>query len=92
MTETIISSPTTQVNPHNSPILSELPDFWKEDDMSNYVKVSANVATAVKITALYARLSIGDERHGGGSGEDSNSIVNRKRGMPNNTVLFSYVV
>ena len=31
-----------------------------------------------KITALYERLSIGDERQRGGSGEDSNSIKHQK--------------
>jgi DNA invertase Pin-like site-specific DNA recombinase len=75
MTETIMALPSTQVNPHNSPILPKPPDFQKEDDMSNYVKTSANTTTAIKITALYARLSVGDERH---SNEDSNSIVNQK--------------
>jgi len=43
------------------------PNFRKEDKMNNYTK----------ITALYERLSIGDERQRT-SGEDSNSIQNQK--------------
>ena len=43
------------------------PDFRKEDDMSNYAKT----------TALYERLSIGDERQRN-NGEDSNSIQSQK--------------
>ena len=43
------------------------PNFQKEDDMSDYVK----------ITALYERLSIGDERQRR-NGEDSNSIQSQK--------------
>jgi len=41
------------------------PNFQKEDSMNDYVK----------ITALYERLSIGDERQRQ-SGEDSNSMQN----------------
>ena len=44
---------------------ANLPDFRKEDDMNDYAK----------ITALYERLSIGDEQRGG---EDSNSIKSQK--------------
>jgi len=45
------------------------PDFRKEDDMSK--------TTHTKITALYERLSIGDEKKRK-NGEDSDSIQNQK--------------
>jgi len=62
---------------------SEPPTFQKEDEMNN----TSNYAL---ITALYERLSIGDERHRK-EGEDSNLIQNQKLQLEQNAKANGFV-